>query len=115
MTKINPKLLVSGIVYTPLGDKGGFDKPLTYDKIIKNQSYPLPLKPYYDNIKVGQVLSIQKEFYNNIPVFYVLGLVHHPKSISRILRSSINRQSKERSLHFQIHVILGVLILIIMK
>ena len=87
-------LLVSGIIYTPIGDKEGFKYPIKYKNLVKKYSYPLPLKNF-ENDFIGSMISVQKEFYNNVPVFYGLAVVNNKKIINRILRSSLSKNSFE--------------------
>jgi hypothetical protein len=93
------KLLVSGIVYTPIGDPKENHASLihTRKKFLK-QTFPLTIVDQYERFPVGKFTKIKQVWYNDkvkgeFPVYYGIGYISHKRTIFEILESAIRGAS----------------------
>jgi hypothetical protein len=90
------KLLVSGIVYTPIGDPKENHASLIHTrKNFLKQKFPLTIVDQYERWPVGKFINIKQIWYTDkhkgeFPVYYGVGYISHKRTIYEILNSAIH-------------------------
>lgn len=87
------KLLVSGLVYTPIGDPNPKHAELLHTKRNFNkQKFPIDIVEQFERFSVGQITQMKQIWIDHegkkVPVYYALGYVSHKPTISQILESA---------------------------
>lgn len=83
------QLLVSGILYSPLRECSEEHAKIKHLKTFKNK-LPIPIKDQSEKFNVGKILQIKTQWYKNLPVYYLQGILTDVETITEVLCSAMN-------------------------
>ncbi len=99
-------LIVSGIVYTPLGDEEYTKSNAVWRfNDLSSQSLPIKIRGFSNRYDFGELLDIKIKWVNGCPIYYGLGIINNTEAIKRIIATSFNKKLKFKSYTFseQLH------------
>ena len=87
------KLLVSGIVYSPIGDPKAEHASLIHTRNnFRKQKFPLTIVDQYERYNVGKFTKIKQIWVNikgkEVPFYYGVGYISHKDTIDQILTAA---------------------------